>query len=282
MKALLNSVTGYWVGAFANASGTSYAWSGQFGQLSYHSLPPIPQLGSSNTSPLWDNEDVNAPNYVERFVDVDLDNFIIMPDNFGQINATVDTQYLTDAYRVIDYVANTHSGAPIIIYQHWPELRNAMYPPTAEQVSDYYDFQLGDYHQWFINYQNSISQNRPSLSLRMIPVGSILADIFTNEDLQASQLSWQDKYFDNDPHGTQNLYFLAGLITYQALFGERVINTYLVPSEIDVRIRNQFSQVNEFVWERLNYYQDNIDRFLWRASISFMQDLGSKVRMTNI
>jgi hypothetical protein len=253
----VNSVTGYWVGALANASGTSYAWSGQFGQLSYHALPPTPQLGSSNTLPLWDDTNQNAANYVENFADVELDNFIIMPDNFGQTNATVHPQYLADAYRVIDYVANTHPAAPIIIYQHWPELRNASYPPTAQQISDYYQFQLGDYHDWFINYQNAIIQGRESATIRMIPVGSILADIFTNANLQASQMSWQDLYFDNDPHGTQNLYFLAGLIVYQALFGQQVVATYVPPAEIDSRIRNQFTELNQFVWQRLRYYQDN-------------------------
>lgn len=253
----VNSVTGYWVGAFANASGTSYAWNGQFGQLSYHSLPPTPQLGSDNTIALWDNEDVNAANYVAMFADVPLDNFIIMPDNFGQLNANVDSQYLSDAYRVIDYVSNTHPNAPIIIYQHWPELRNASYPPTAEQISNYYDFQLGDYHDWFINYQNAIIQNRPSTTVRMIPVGSILAEIFTHSEFLAAQLSWQERYFDNDPHGTENLYFLAGLITYQALFGQPVITSYVPPNEIDARIRNQFAALNQFIWNRLNHYQAN-------------------------
>lgn len=253
-----NAVTGYWVGDFANASGTTYAWSGQFGQLSYHSLPPTPALGSMNTLPLWDNEDPNAANYAATFEEVELDNIIIMPDNFTQGDSeTVSNTHLNDAFRVIDDMAVRQPDAPIVIYEHWPELVGASFPPTQAQEDSYHVRQLGSYHRWFVNYQNAISQQRPNANVRMIPVGPILSEIFTNSALQTSNMTWEERYDDNDPHGKPSLYFLAGLITYQAMFGQPVADAYVAPTEIDARIRDEFAALNDFVWQRLNFYNSN-------------------------
>ncbi|MGH1543161.1 MAG: immunoglobulin-like domain-containing protein [Arenicella sp.] len=277
-----NAVTGYWVGDFASASNTTYAWSGQFGQLDYHELPPRPWLGSLNSEDLWSEDpyidgDINRPNplYRATFEEVELDNIIIMPNNFGRGGNEVSQTYLDDTYRVIDDIAVRQPDVPVIIYEHWPEAIADIL--NREQWDDYHVLQLGDYHQWFLNYQNIIAEQRPDIELLMIPVGPIISDIMTNSALQTSQMAWQELYDDNAPHGTPDLYFLAGLVTYQALFGQPVIDSYTVPSQIDLTIANEFSALNDYVWQRLNFYNDNGVR-VWPDAVDI---LPSRIQVSN-
>ena len=258
-----NASTGYWVGAFANASGTSYAWSGQFGQLDYHGLPGSPGLGSTNSPDVF-------PTETTSFRDIDIDNVLIMPPNFVQgTNTTVDPEHITYALRVIDHVVDTGAGGgnqpglPIYIYEHWQEASSDVLTPAEWET--YHNVTTGVYHQWFLNYQNQLMASRPSIDFRLIPVGPIIAEILQNPSLQASALSFSDVYEDNSPHGWPNVYLLAGLITYQAMYGQMANSDYVPvnPNELEPQdaisglIANDFAAINEFVWQRLNHYNAN-------------------------
>lgn len=243
-----NAVTGYWIGEFAAASGTTYAWSGQFGQFDYHNLPPSPQLGSTNSDDVWTGG--------LSFSQLNLDNVLGMPPNFtwGGVS-TVNPQEVTNALRVIDYVMANQPGVPFYMYEHWQEMSG--YPLSDSQLLAYHNETRGVYHQWFLNYQNAIIAARPALDFRMIPVGPVIADVLTNPALQASNLAFLDLYEDNAPHGYPNLYFLAGLVTYQAMYGQQVSNSYSAPAQISSLIANDFPALNNYVWERLNFYNAN-------------------------
>ncbi|MFT6103272.1 MAG: hypothetical protein ACJA2B_001723 [Candidatus Endobugula sp.] len=262
-----NTVTGYWVGEFALSSATTYAWNGQYGQLDYHSLPPSPQLSSGNSADVYPSENT-------EFSDLDLDNILIMPPNFGQnSDITASPQHIAHAQRVIDWVVSDQmdeggqSGIPIYIYEHWQEApNNTAYPLNATQWSQYHAVTTGTYHQWFLDYQNQLASLYPGVDFRMIPVGPVIADILQSS-LQASDFEFADLYEDNDPHGTTDLYFLAGLVTYQAMYGQPVNANYTPPSTIDTRIANDFTALNDFVWQRLNHYnQSGVS--LWPAGPS--------------
>jgi hypothetical protein len=252
----LNTVTGYWVGEFALSSGTTYAWNGQYGQLNYHGLPPSAQLGSGNSADVYPSEDA-------EFSSLDLDNALIMPPNFVQGDlVTVSPEFIGNAQRVIDWVVDPatggQAGIPIYIYEHWQEApNNTTYPLSATQWSQYHAVTTGTYHEWFLDYQNQLLNLYPGVDLRLIPVGPVIADILQNTALQASGFSFGDLYEDNDPHGTTDLYFLAGLVTYQAMYGQPVSADYTPSSEIDGRIANDFTALNNFVWQRLNHYNQN-------------------------
>ena len=91
----------------------------------------------------------------------------------------------------------------------------------------------------------------------MIPVGPIIAEIMEHPTLQAASLSFSDLYVDTDPHGTRDLYFLAGLITYQAMYGQPAAASYTPPAEIHSAISNDFPALNACIWERLEAYNNN-------------------------
>jgi len=58
----------------------------------------------------------------------------------------------------------------------------------------------------------------------MIPVGPIIAKIMDGP--LADQILVTEFYEDDAPHGRPNLYFLAALITYAAIFDEPAPDTY--------------------------------------------------------
>ncbi len=247
-----NTVTGYWVGEFALVNGTSYAWNGEFGQLDYHALPPFPQLGSSNSEDVFPTEDT-------PFNTLSLDNVLIMPPNYVQAGSSiVADKEITDARRVIDYLLDEgdsggkQSGIPLYIYAHWQEA--AFYPLNASQWDDYHAVTTGSYHQWFLNYQDQLAALYPEVDIRMIPVGPVIADVVQNASLQASGFTFSDLYEDEAPHGTTDLYFLAGLVTYQAMYGQAVTDSYVPPAEISPLIADDFPALNQYVWQRLNFY----------------------------
>ena len=238
-----NATVGYWLGEFAKASKTKYAWNGQFGQMDYTALPPSAQLGSLNSKDIWVPESAS-------FGKLKIDNIVIMPPNFVQYES--GAKEIKEAQRVIDYVAKEQPGVINYIYEHWPEA-------VADQLSDgqWAEFKQqtnGKYHKWFINYQDQLIKSRPDIDIRMIPVGPIITDILNNKSLQASNYKWVDLYEDNSPHGTDDLYFLASIATYQAMYGQKVSGSYKVPSSISDLIGKDFVALNEFVWQRLSHY----------------------------
>jgi len=261
-----NMVTGFWVGEFARESGTTYSWGGQFGQLVDHALPPRAWLGSDNSadlSPLGDSAIIR---------DIGLDNVLIMPPNFVQggdsiARSTSLAEHLTISQRVIDWIIDESvsggqkSGLPIYIYEHWQEAISDNL--TESQFQAYHDVTTGTYHQWFLDYQNGLLALYPSVDFRTIPVGPIIADILQNDALAASQLSFTDLYEDESPHGKPNIYFLAGLVTYQAMYGQQVSEAYRPTIDpfggVSGQLAGQenFNALNNFVWERLNYYNAN-------------------------
>jgi len=263
----VNTNTGYWVGEFALAGNNTYRWSGEFGQLDYHNLPPFPQLGSLNSA----GEDSSVfPVEGALFSQIHLDNIIIMPPNFVQGDLTsVQPEFITQAQRVIDWVVSNDVDkgqkpeVPVYIYEHWQEA-------TADNLSSgqwqaYHAVTLGNYHQWFLDYQNKLHGLYPNNDIRMIPVGPVIADILQNANLQASNFTFPQLYEDESPHGTTDLYFLAGLITYQAMFGQEAPSDFAVPSNISPLIAGDFPALNQYVWERLNHYNTNGVR-IWSSS----------------
>jgi hypothetical protein len=182
-----------------------------------------------------------------------------MPPNFVQWDTETLAAQAGYAQRVIDWVSDegNKTDAVVYIYEHWPEAVADVL--TAEQWQAYHLETLGSYHQWHESYLAALTQEYPEVDLRMIPVGPIIAEVIQNTDLSLNEMTFDDFYEDNAPHGRPNIYFLAGLVTYQALFGQKVSVNY-VPSVhelfgVSAELRDDFAALNDFVWARLQAYQ---------------------------
>jgi hypothetical protein len=261
------TTTPYWINQFANAAGHQYAISGQWGQLMQHrELNVQPNWGIAGVPGAWDGN-------VQTFSDVDFSAVIIMPSNFEQylppdvnyeggfdyspIDATID---------VFDWCLAEEPDLHFYIYEHWPEMSGFIagtFPPTSQEWITYNDFLAGDYNQWFIEYHDALTLQYPNSCISMIPVGPIISKLLLMAPYD--QIEINDLYEDPDPHGRPSIYFLAGMVTYMAMYEEQTPASYQVPtSDILPVIANNYSSIRDFIWTELqgfNYPTGNSRTF---------------------
>ena len=102
------------------------------------------------------------------------------------------------------------------------------------------------------DYQDLIVASRPELDTRLIPVGMIMSKIL--RDVIPNQIPFDELYEDSAPHGRANLYFLAGMVTYMAMYEENIPVNYMPSTLISPAIRNNIETIRNFVWEELNNF----------------------------
>lgn len=244
------SSTGYWLGDLANDNGKLSGGSGQFGQLSYHAIPPTGGISyRTDAFNPWPSGD---------FSEQDFSHVIIMPSNFEQTWSTPQ-QYMEQTERVINYLAVKTPKTEILIYEHWPK------PSLLEAVEDkkvldraewdlVLEYSSGDYHQWFVEWQNLILKKYPQLKIRMIPVGPVLADLLSSQSY-LKNIAYTDVYVDGAPHGTRTKYFLAALVMYRAMFLESPKTSYVAPPNMIAKeVSNNLGSVIQYIDGRLDYY----------------------------
>ncbi|QTD49094.1 cadherin-like domain-containing protein [Sulfidibacter corallicola] len=247
--------TGYWLGALAAGSGTISAGNGQFGQLSYHGIPPTPQLGyATNAYEPW-------PEYPPvDFASRDYTHTLFMPSNFEQEVLTPE-DYLTDTFRVLDYVEAQEPETEIILYMHWPEpsmiglgVLNGNELGRADWTTLNNYTRSGNYYDWHRDYQNLLQAARPAYRLRTIPVGPIIADIIETQPFM-QDVSFADLYVDEAPHGSPTVYFLAGMICYRALFLQNPSLDYQPPRpDIIPAVADHYTELVLYIERRLDEY----------------------------
>jgi hypothetical protein len=72
-------------------------------------------------------------------------------------------------------------------------------------------------------------------------MASVLSKLLTETELKDLQPT--DLYSDNAPHGTNNTYFLAALITYTALYGEQAPDAFSPPDGLHPLIRENYPAI---------------------------------------
>ncbi|MGL1904293.1 MAG: hypothetical protein OCC49_19320 [Fibrobacterales bacterium] len=248
----------YWMHQFAESEGRSYGFSGQYGFLGGHSnLPPNPQWGIESVPGVWDDDDGRS------FAEVDFNTILLTPANFVQYKPATENNYNDDnspvsyTNTIFNWVTEQEPGIELYIYENWPDM-GGLAPnfdpeadpyalPTADALEEYYAHTLSSFHDWFLEYHDEVRKQNPSV--KMIPVGPILAKLFTETSL--SSISVTDLYEDNAPHGTPTLYFLAGMITYMGMYAGPTPVGYTVPDSVHEAVRNSYSSIRSFIWDEL-------------------------------
>lgn len=250
----------HWLYLLAQEAGRPYAAGGQYGFLPQHAnLPPISQWGYDIVPGVWESD-------TEPFSAADIDQVLITAGNFMQwqgpaepypneppsltpINATID---------IADWVNQQEDSVQIYIYENWPDmapyLSGGSFPPTPQDLSTYHNYTRGEFHDWWLEYHDSLLMARPDAMIRMIPVGPILANLLESQVLnQVPSTEW---YEDDAPHGRASLYFLASMITYQAMFQEKVPAGFIVPSIVRQEISSNFQAISDTIWDQLLDFND--------------------------
>lgn len=251
----------HWLYLLAQDAGHIYEATGQYGFLDGHAanLPPFSQWGYDIVPSPWDSD-------TETFASVGFNNILLTAGNFMQwqpanvpyFGGNGVTSPLSATIDIADWVNAQAPSAKIFIYENWPDMAgyisSGTFPPTAADFVNYNNYLNGDFHDWWIDYHDWVMQARPDLEVRMIPVGPILADLFTNTALD--QIPLTELYEDNAPHGRATTYFLAALVTYMAIFEEAAPANYAVPSIVHSVVQNNYSTVVNHIWTSLLNFDD--------------------------
>jgi hypothetical protein len=250
----------HWMHALAQEAGHDIAVSGQYGFLPQHAeLPPFSQWGFSEVPSAWESD-------TQPFSEANFNTVMLTAGNFVQYQPSNVNYYgnpttspLSATLDIVDWVDAQAPNAVTYIYENWPDMagfiEDESFPPSPEEFENYNDFTLGDFHEWWIDYQDFVQAERSSEQVRIIPVGPILSKLFTNTPLQ--QIPILDLYEDNAPHGEPTLYFLAGLVTYMAIYGEKAPVTFTIPNTVNALVQDNFQSTIDYIWNELLAFNYN-------------------------
>lgn len=263
-----------WLQALATEAGHAYGMSGQYGFADTHAsnLPPFAQWGVSGVDSIW-SDDSGVP-----FEDVDVDTVLFTEANFRQHypadvidpDGFLQESTVTSTLAVFDWVARHEPGVRFILYENWPDMGNytaadfETTSPSPQELQAYNAYTRGDFHSWWIAYRDAMQNARPAMTVHLIPVGSIMADVLEQE---LSDIPSQALYEDNAPHGTSTLYYIAGLITYMGIYGEQAPLSHEPPDDVHPLARERRAAIIAHIWSELRAFNNDADTFrVWGAA----------------
>lgn len=254
----------FWLKHIADAAGRGYTTDGQFGFLRNHAeFPPKPQWGFVNVESGW-QQSFGASNY---------DAVVLTAANFIQYQGPHKAYYddknvspLSATLDIVDYVQKYSPKSQFYIYENWPDMGEYApdFPgkaPSARKLQAYYDYTKNDFHEWWLDYQDRVNKKRPQANVKMIPVGPIIAKLRSETPLQ--NIPFEQLYEDNAPHGRANLYFLAALVHYSALYKEPAPSNLPDFSGLHPLIKENYRALADRVWEELNEFNGSGKGRLW-------------------
>ncbi|MFL0802573.1 MAG: hypothetical protein K6L81_02575 [Agarilytica sp.] len=256
------TTTGEWLGLLAQASGTSSAGTYTFGQFTNHNSQPWPNANVQGG--YASNSFDPAPN--GSFPGHSYEHFYLMPSNFLEADMGMPphsqpvTTATTDASTLIDNILSVYPSAEIFLYVHWGDA--GTYPGAENMLRASFDTYNTDqqttYLDWHIAWQDALVAS--GRGVRTIPVGPIIGWLFENESYLQS-VDFNQVYGDSAPHGSENIYFLAALICYRAIYGQDPnIASFTFPAgatQMLPEVTDNAAALVSAVRSRLNYHNAN-------------------------
>jgi len=240
----------HWVNFLAKAAGHRFAVDGQWGFLRNFSedLPPRSVWSFKQVQGVW------SPDH-GAFSKAGFDAVMINSANFLQDrpanqptaweNPTGRTP-VQDTLVVFDWIAAHSSPPKFFIYEGWQEMPGMIESSApAAEFAQYYDNAQNGYHEWYVNWANSVRKERPQYDVQLIPVAKHLAKLFTDTEL--SKIPPSELYVDDAPHGTATLYFLAAAVTYSAFYDEPIPTNMKLPDSIHPLVQENLDVINQVI-----------------------------------
>ena len=241
----------YWTDMLADAAGLSYATAIQTGMLTRHDdLPPDPHLGIDGVDSPWD------PDTGQSFAQAGFNQITLSAVNFVQ-DQSPDSPYwhepttspLEAALRIIDWTQDRAPGAAVNIYEAWPGMDGL--PSSAAQFAAWTELMTGDWHGWWVALTEMLQQARPDLDIRLISVGTTVAQMLDTPSLGLTRLTAADLFLDDDGHATPTLSFLAALLHYTTLTGSQPPQDIDLPNSIHPAVAQNYAQIAQWVGEKV-------------------------------
>lgn len=250
----------HWLYLIAQEAGYNYKVAGQYGFLPQHAnLPPFAQWGYDIVPPAWDsdNMDFSEANFTTSLITAG--NFIQWQGPNMEYPGDPGVTPISATEDIIDWLDQQEDSIRIYIYENWPDMAPYLtnnFPPSSSDLANYNNYTLATFHDWWIEYHDSLLISRPGINVRMIPVGPIIAKLLSNTNL-LDLIPITDLYEDDAPHGRPTIYFLASLITYMAIFAEPAPTSYMVPTIVHEQVQNNYQEIVNFMWAELINFNDH-------------------------
>ncbi|MEM9259303.1 MAG: hypothetical protein AAGA62_06615, partial [Bacteroidota bacterium] len=250
----------HWLHLLSTAAGHTTATGGQYGFLPQHAnVPPIAQWGYDIVPGVWESD-------TEAFSAADVNTILLTAGNFMQWQGPAE-EYPGDpgitpinaTETIFNWVNQQEDNVDYFIYENWPDMAPYLgsgMPPSPAEFANYNAYTLGDFHDWWLAYQDALLASLPELNPRMIPVGPTITKLLQDPTLSLDDIPLLELYEDDAPHGRASLYFLAALVTYPALFGEPSPAGFVPPIIVHPDIRAAYADINTFIWSELQAFTD--------------------------
>ena len=247
----------HWMADIAAQADLSFEGGGQYGFLANHiNLPPSSNWYYDHVEPVWDD-------YTESYSESGINTMMLTVANFIQYQLPTDPYPLDYSTTVMELTegifdwVNAHSEeSNYYLYANWPEmdLENP-FPgdlPSQEEIDSYHEWTAGSFTDWWKIYQDELMLSREDYKVRVIPTGMIISKILT--ELIPGQIPFDHLYEDSDPHGRANTYFLAGLISYMAIYEREIEDNYELDPILHEGITSNIDLIKDFIWAELNAF----------------------------
>lgn len=269
----------FWFYFLAQEIDSNYTATGEynFPANAANTLPPSSSWGYDSIPPAWNSE-------IEPFSDADFDNVLLTTENFVQYLKAHDnyegpdsmTSPLQATLDIFDWVKDQEEDARLYVYENWPEMSPYLsngFPPSATEYENYNDYALGDFHDWWVEFQDSTQVLRPQDSIKFIPVGKVIIELLTGPLLD--QIPVTELYEDDAPHGRASFYFLSGLVCYSAIMERMAPLDYDVPDIVHIDIRDNYKEIVNQIWMYLLDfdYPDGESRVFFKQDIETITDI---------
>lgn len=251
----------HWLHFLSKEAGHIFKVSGQYGFLPQHAnLPPSAQWGFDFVEGAWDSDN-------EMFSEANFSNIIITPGNFIQWQSPSEN-YPMDAISPVNATESIFSWCnqqedelKFYIYENWPDMAPFLsnnFPPSENEWLSYNEYLNTEFHNWYLDYHNSLVGRFPNSCIKIIPVGTLISDLLSQSPY--NEIPIEELYEDDAPHGRASIYFLASIITYMAIYEEKAPLDFEVQSIIHPLISNNYSLIVDYLWVNLNSFNyDNTD-----------------------
>ncbi|MCH2249375.1 MAG: calcium-binding protein [Cognatishimia sp.] len=239
----------HWLAHFAEQSGREFELDGHFGFLKEFpaKLPPEPQWKFADVKSAWGEN--------QTFDGIGYDTIVFNPTNFVQHRGP-SIPYRWDnpdnwspVTAALDLLDRTADGKRVVIYEGWADMEPYGYPPSRRKLRKYHEYNIGEYHEWYLEFAERIQRERPELQVELIPVARVLSRALRETGL--SKIGTLDIYADDMTHGSATLYYLAAAVTYAGLFNEMPTFGGL-PPEIDPMVEPYFNALKGIIAEEMN------------------------------
>ncbi len=253
----------HWLHFLSETGGHQYAVSGQYGFLPQHAnLPPISQWGFDHVAPAWDSDG-------ETFAEANITDILLTPGNFIQWQSPEENypgesvSPVSATNTILRWCAEQEEDLSYYVYENWPDMAPYLgsgFPPNEQEWIAYNDFLQGDFATWFDNYYDQVRLANPDLCIQLIPVGRLISKLLQMNPYK--EILIDELYEDDAPHGRPNIYFLASMIVYMAIYEEPTPMGFQVDAIIDPLIRENYDAITDYFWSELINFNDEENQSL--------------------